>query len=44
MIQEPYHKSLVESFLAHHRDEYASVKFIGNDANVKEWRARDLGM
>jgi len=39
-----YHATMVDVFVKEHSDEYASIKLIRSDANVKEWRARDLGV
>ncbi|KAK4008169.1 procollagen-lysine,2-oxoglutarate 5-dioxygenase 1 isoform X2 [Daphnia magna] len=39
-----YHAKQIAGFVESHGKEYASVKLINHDENVKEWHARNLGI
>ena len=43
-LQASYHSKQIEGFVDTHGKEYASVKLIKHEENVKEWHARNMGM
>lgn len=43
-FQAMYHAKQVDGFVETHGKDYASIKIIKHDENIKEWHARNLGV
>ena len=44
LFQASYHGKQIAGFVESHGTEYASVKLVNHEENVKEWHARNMGM